>query len=135
MNLFVEVTVVYKFQVIFLTYVISAQHEIVTLAELSERNESTNCILIGTLYKHQELKPSVLRELSEELQLITQPARTNYASFKDILYLEDEVLRIKLVGNHVNIQDVVTGVICAVLGQELKNGAFSVNINIILPHI
>ncbi|XP_029032509.2 DNA polymerase delta subunit 2-like isoform X4 [Osmia bicornis bicornis] len=103
-----------------------AQHEIITLVELSERNESKNCILIGTLYKHQELKPSILRELSEELQLVTQPARTNYASSKDILYLEDEVLRIKLVGNHVNVKDVVTGVICAVLGRELENGAFSV---------
>lgn len=80
------------------------------------------------MYKHQELKPSILRTLSEQLQLAPQPPRANYASFKDILYLEDEVLRVKLVGSHMNIQDVVTGVICAVLGHKLENGSFSVNI-------
>ncbi|XP_043585823.1 DNA polymerase delta subunit 2-like isoform X1 [Bombus pyrosoma] len=101
-------------------------NKIVTLEQLSERNENDTCIIIGTLYKHQELKPSLLRELSTELQLQPQPARANYASFKDILYLEDETLRIKLVDNHINIQDVVTGIVCAVLGHELKDGELSV---------
>lgn len=78
------------------------------------------------MYKHQELRSSILNELSKELQLIPQPARTNYASFKDILYLEDETLRIKLVGTHKNIQDTVTGIVCAVCGHELENGAFLV---------
>lgn len=87
--------------------------------------------MIGTLYKHQELKPSVLRELSEELQLTAQPPSTNYASFKDLLFLEDEMLRVKLVGNHMNIQDVVTGIVCAVFGHELESGAFEVNIDIL----
>ena len=80
------------------------------------------------MYKHQELKPSILQDLSNELQLQIQPVRINYASFKDILYLEDETLRIKLIGNHVNIQDVVTGIVCAVCGHELENGEFLVNI-------
>ncbi|XP_076248112.1 DNA polymerase delta subunit 2 [Calliopsis andreniformis] len=102
------------------------EHEIVTISELSEKNESNNCIIIGTLYKHQELKPSILRDLSKELQLTPQSPRSNYASFKDLLFLEDEVLRIKLVGNHMNIQDVVSGITCAVLGHELENGTFSV---------
>ncbi|CAK9803682.1 DNA polymerase delta subunit 2 [Anthophora plagiata] len=101
-------------------------NEAVTISEFVERDESNTCIIIGTLYKHQELKPSILRELSEELQLVTQPSKINYASFKDVLYLEDEMLRIKLVGNHMNIQDVVTGLVCAVLGHKLENGAFSI---------
>lgn len=83
------------------------------------------------MYKHQELRSSILNELSKELQLIPQPARTNYASFKDILYLEDETLRIKLVGTHKNIQDTVTGIVCAVCGHELENGAFLVSITFI----
>nr|XP_012137743.1 PREDICTED: DNA polymerase delta small subunit-like isoform X2 [Megachile rotundata] len=103
-----------------------SQYKVVTISEVSERTENNDSIVIGTLYKHQELKPSILRELSEELQLATQPARSNYASFKDVLYLEDESLRIKLVGNHMNIQDAVTGVVCAVLGHELENGSFLV---------
>ncbi|XP_053995098.1 DNA polymerase delta subunit 2-like [Hylaeus volcanicus] len=103
-----------------------AKYEVVSLLELAERNGNDDCIVIGTLYKHQELKPSVLRELSEELQVTPQSFRTNYASFKDLLFLEDETLRIKLVGNHMNIQDVVTGIVCAVFGHELENGAFTV---------
>ncbi|XP_026675481.1 DNA polymerase delta subunit 2-like isoform X3 [Ceratina calcarata] len=103
-----------------------ANIEVITLSELSERAEANTCTIIGTLYKHQELKPSILRELSEELQLVTQPARANYASFKDLLYLEDESLRVKLVGNLMDIQDIVTGCVCAVLGHELEDGSFSV---------
>ncbi|XP_043261650.1 DNA polymerase delta subunit 2-like isoform X2 [Colletes gigas] len=99
-----------------------AQYEIITLSELSKRNQNGECIVIGILYKHQELKPSVLRELSDELQVTPQPPRTNYASFKDLLFLEDEMLRVKLVGNRMNVQDVVTGIVCAVLGHELENG-------------
>ncbi|XP_026675480.1 DNA polymerase delta small subunit-like isoform X2 [Ceratina calcarata] len=48
-----------------------ANIEVITLSELSERAEANTCTIIGTLYKHQELKPSILRELSEELQLVT----------------------------------------------------------------
>ncbi|XP_043795850.1 DNA polymerase delta subunit 2-like [Apis laboriosa] len=103
-----------------------AHYEIVSLSQLCERNQNNTCVIIGTLYKHQELRPSILNELSEELQLIPQPTRTNYASFKDILYLEDETLRIKLVGIHKNIQNIVTGIVCAVCGHELENGAFLV---------
>ncbi|XP_076170035.1 DNA polymerase delta subunit 2 isoform X2 [Ptiloglossa arizonensis] len=99
-----------------------AQYEVITLSELAEKDQDNNCILIGTLYKHQELKPSILRELSEKLQVTPQPPQTNYASFKDALFLEDEMLRIKLVGNHMNIQDVVTGIVCAVFGRELEDG-------------
>lgn len=87
-------------------------------------------ILIGTLYKDQKLKPSLMRDLSKELQLEAQPNK-NYASTDDKLFLEDETLRIRLVGNHANIQDVVTGLVCAILGHELENGTFWVYIYII----
>ncbi|KZC11620.1 PREDICTED: DNA polymerase delta small subunit-like [Dufourea novaeangliae] len=103
-----------------------AQYEVVTLSELCEKNEGNDYIIIGTLYKHQELKPSILRELSEELQITTQTPRTNYAAFKDLIFLEGETLRIKLVGSHMNIQNVVTGIVCAVLGHELNSGEFYV---------
>lgn len=82
-------------------------------------------ILIGILYKDQKLKPSILKDLSKELQIEVQPIN-NYASDNDKLFLEDETLRIKLVGNHMNTQEVVTGLVCAVLGQELENGTFQV---------
>lgn len=90
-------------------------------------NPEKSYILIGILYKDQKLKPSLLRELSKELQLEVQ-SNKNYASADDKLFLEDETLRIRLVGNHINIQEVVTGLVCAILGHELENGTFWVYI-------
>lgn len=73
-------------------------------------------IVVGTLFKHQELKPSILREISEDHQLAPLPPRTNYADDEDILILEDELQRIRLVGK-IDIQKMVTGVVVAVLGN------------------
>lgn len=36
------------------------------------------------------------------------------------------MLRIKLVGNQVNLKQIVTGVVCAVLGNENSDGTFMV---------
>ncbi|XP_029171239.1 DNA polymerase delta subunit 2-like isoform X2 [Nylanderia fulva] len=95
----------------------------VEVSRLALEDQEKSYILIGILYKDQKLKPSLLRDLSKELQLEVQPNK-NYASTDDKLFLEDETLRIRLVGNHVNIQEVVTGLICAILGHELENGTF-----------
>ncbi|XP_012284253.1 DNA polymerase delta subunit 2 [Orussus abietinus] len=81
-------------------------------------------IVIGSLYKHQEMKPSILKELSEELQLYPQPVRSSYYSSKDQLFIEDETIRMKLVGNHINVEETITGTICAILGHETDEGSF-----------
>lgn len=39
------------------------------LAELQDESNS-RCVIIGTLYKDQELKPSILKEISEEVCII-----------------------------------------------------------------
>ncbi|XP_078033799.1 DNA polymerase delta subunit 2 [Augochlora pura] len=98
---------------------------IVKLADL-ENLEGKECVIIGTLYKHQQWKPSILRELSEDHQLSVPCSKLNYCSEKDVPYLEDEMLRIKLVGEEVHLKDIVTGVVCAVRGNENNDGTFMV---------
>lgn len=95
----------------------------VQVSQLALENPGKSYILVGVLYKDQRLKPSLLHDLSKELQLEAQPSN-NFASVDDKLFLEDETLRIRLVGNHMDIQEVVTGLVCAVLGHELENGTF-----------
>lgn len=85
------------------------------MADLREDNPE-KCVLIGTLFKHQPLKPSILREISEETQLTPQPARDNYVDDSDKLILEDELQRIRLLGK-IDVHTIVTGVVCAVLGK------------------
>lgn len=100
------------------------KHPIKQLAELKE-DSPEKCIIIGTLFKHQELKPSILREISEENQLAPQPPRSHYTDDADILILEDALQRIRLLGK-LDVHSVVTGVVCAVLGYEDGDGRFSV---------
>jgi len=100
---------------------VTANYSYIEISRLALEDPEKSYILIGVLYKDQKLKPSLLRELSKELQLEAQPSK-NYASANDKLFLEDETLRIRLVGNHVNVQEVVTGLVCAILGHELENG-------------
>lgn len=97
------------------------------LAEL-EDFEGQECVIIGTLYKHQKWKPSILHELSEDHQLTLPEPRSNYCSEKDQLFLEDEMLRIKLVIDDASLNNYVTGVVCAILGYKDKNGSFEVSV-------
>lgn len=62
------------------------------------------------------MKPSILKEVSEENKLIPLPTRFNFVDDDDILILEDELNRIRLIGD-IDIHQIATGVVCAVLGK------------------
>ncbi|XP_043269570.1 DNA polymerase delta subunit 2-like [Venturia canescens] len=96
---------------------------IVKLADL-EHQLDKRCIIIGTLYKHQQWKPSILRELNEETTEVVVEQKDHYCDEKDQPFLEDEMLRIKLVGDKVDIDEVITGVVCAILGHKTESGTF-----------
>lgn len=55
-----------------------------------------------------------------------QPPRTRFFDDSDQLILEDELQRIRLIGN-LDVHLVVTGVVCAVLGHEDGDGRFLVD--------
>ncbi|GAB1865688.1 DNA polymerase delta small subunit [Camponotus japonicus] len=99
--------------------------KILKLAEL-EDYEGQECVIVGTLYKHQKWKPSILHELSEDYQLTLPELRSNYCSEKDQLFLEDEMLRIRLLVEDAEMKNYVTGIVCAILGHKEKDGNFVV---------
>uniref|UniRef100_A0A336LN48 DNA polymerase delta subunit 2 n=1 Tax=Culicoides sonorensis TaxID=179676 RepID=A0A336LN48_CULSO len=94
------------------------------LFELREENQET-CIVIGTLFKHQVLQPSILKEVADEEHLVHQPLRSNYVDDQDKLILEDDLQRIRLMGK-IETHMVVTGIVCAVLGYVEADGKFIV---------
>lgn len=68
------------------------------LHKLSDENKGEKYIVIGTLFKDQKLKPSVLKRLSEANQLVPQPVYTHFTHESDTLYVEDELQRYQLTG-------------------------------------
>ncbi|XP_038064247.1 DNA polymerase delta subunit 2-like [Patiria miniata] len=100
--------------------------ESVVMRKLYEMKAEEKCCIVGTLFKSMELKPSILKEISEDHNLVPQPARDKYIADSDTLILEDELQRIVLVGN-VDVQKAITGVVVAVSGHERDDGKFEVD--------
>ena len=104
---------------------LGSEVNLIPLSELEDQ-EGKKCAVIGTLYKHQPNKPSILQELSEEHQMTAPTPKVDYCSDEDQLFLEDQTSRIKLTGDKVNVKESVTGVVCAVLGYENQKSTFEV---------
>ncbi|RZC37590.1 DNA polymerase delta subunit 2, partial [Asbolus verrucosus] len=94
------------------------------LHKLSEKKHS-KCIVIGTLFKDQKLKPSILKQLAEGNQIVPQPIVTRLTDTSDQLYIEDELQRYQIVGS-LKCANLVTGITCALLGTDDDKGKFNV---------
>lgn len=70
---------------------------IVKLHKLAEVDYS-KCIVIGTIFKDQKLKPSILKELAEVNQLVPQPVISHFTDETDLLFMEDELQRYQILG-------------------------------------
>ncbi|XP_028312792.1 DNA polymerase delta subunit 2 [Gouania willdenowi] len=97
----------------------------VLIRKLCDLQTGEQCCIVGTLFKRMELQPSILKEISEEHNLLPQPARTKYISDTDELILEDELQRIKLEGK-IDKDRCVTGSVIAIYGAEQNDGKFTV---------
>ncbi|XP_068167246.1 DNA polymerase delta subunit 2 isoform X2 [Antennarius striatus] len=95
------------------------------IRKLCDLQTGEQCCIVGTLFKRMELQPSILREISEEHNLLPQPARTRHISASDELILEDELQRIRLEGR-LDRDRCVTGSVIAIYGAERNDGRFTV---------
>jgi DNA polymerase delta subunit 2 len=97
----------------------------VSILKLMDIIPGVQCCVLGTLFKVMPLKPSILKEISEEHGLNPLPLRKKFTSEDDSLVLEDESQRITLTGA-IPTSISVTGTVIAVIGQELSSGKFDV---------
>ncbi|XP_026176749.1 DNA polymerase delta subunit 2 [Mastacembelus armatus] len=97
----------------------------VLIRKLCDLQAGEQCCVVGTLFKRMELQPSILKEISEEHNLLPQPVRIKYISEADELILEDELQRIKLEGR-IDRDKCVTGSVVVIYGAERNDGKFTV---------
>ncbi|KAJ4979957.1 hypothetical protein NE237_010737 [Protea cynaroides] len=88
--------------------------------------EGKECIIVGTLYKHMKLKPTILDEYSKERSAVPLVKSHNFMHPEDYLVLEDESGRVKLGGTLLEPSLFVTGLVVALHGKETTTGQFLV---------
>jgi DNA polymerase delta subunit 2 len=59
--------------------------------------EGQLCVVVGTLYKQMQLKPSILEEYSKERSVVLLATPSKFTHNDDYLIMEDESGRVKLI--------------------------------------
>jgi DNA polymerase delta subunit 2 len=73
--------------------------------------QDQKCVIVGTLYKDMKLKPSILKEYAREVFAEVTEELNNYVSEDDMMILEDEYGRVKLIseGGKLKASDLISG--------------------------
>lgn len=71
--------------------------------------EKEVCYIIGTVFQEMSLKPTILDEITREAWVQAPPPKDKYFSESDTYILEDESGRVKLVGDILKTNMLVTG--------------------------
>jgi len=112
-------------------------HKISELREESQSERKENILVVGTVFKQEQNVPSILKEyaIDQDADQVNIPVGEldKFTSETDSLILEDDTMRVGLLGN-IETQEFVNGVIIGVWGKEAKGGNFKVD-EVILPKI
>lgn len=86
------------------------------------------CWVTGTVYVDMPMKPNIMDDISRDHWAAAVPTRDKLISAdgKDVAMLEDESGRLRLMGQGLAGEMIVTGTVICVLGTENKNGDFEV---------
>jgi DNA polymerase delta subunit 2 len=96
------------------------------VAKLLCLEDKADQVALGTLYKDMKLKPTVLKEYTENRTMAAQLGADTFIAATDGLILEDESARIRLTGN-LDVSALVTGIVLAVRGMyDAKGGTLDV---------
>jgi DNA polymerase delta subunit 2 len=97
--------------------------------DVSASQQEQDLLIVGTVFKQQERRPSILKELSEDGGLEVEPAHTKYTADTDTLVLEDDTMRVRLEDpeDKMRPRDLVNGVVAGVWGREAQGGKFRVS--------
>jgi DNA polymerase delta subunit OB-fold domain len=69
--------------------------------------------------KTNSRKPTVLSEITREAWIVAPPPKDKYTSSEDVYILEDESGRVKIEGDVLKREMILTGMIIGVLGSEV----------------
>lgn len=106
------------------------QANIKRLSDLDNVEPGKNIVVIGTLFKTQNLKPNILKEVGEENAITNEevaekPILDKYIEEADELVLEDELQRARLhfteEDTDLKVDQFVTGIVCGILGCMNRN--------------